>query len=115
MEKIVDLDRLNSGEVRLSVLATDLGTGEPVVFDTGAGDRIEAEHLMASCGFVPDFAPTEVGGRLLGDGAFAANAPVEFVLADRTGDEDLKLFVIDPLAGGGAVPRWTAAGLRRRR
>ena len=53
---------------------------------------------MASCGFLPDFAPSEIGGRLLGDGAFTANAPVEFVLADRTGDEDLILFVIDLFA-----------------
>ena len=70
IEQIVDFDRLNGGDIRLSVLTTDLATGEPVVFDTGAGDRIEAEHLMASCGFLPDFAPREVGGRLLGDGAF---------------------------------------------
>jgi NTE family protein len=113
--RFVDFDRLNGGDIRISVLATDLGTREPVVFDTGAGDRIEAEHLMASCGFLPDFAPREVGGRLLGDGAFIANAPVELVLADRSGDDDLILFVIDLFARDTGRPAslTDAAELRR--
>jgi NTE family protein len=115
IEQIVDFDRLNGSDIRLSVLTTDLATGEPVVFDTGVGDRIGPEHLMASCGFLPDFAPSEIGGRLLGDGAFTANAPVEFVLADRTGDEDLILFVIDLFARDTGRPAslTDAAELRR--
>jgi NTE family protein len=96
--RYVDFDRLNGGDIRLSVLATDLETGEPVIFDTDAGDRIGVDHLLASCGFLPDFAPRRIDDRLLGDGAFAANAPVELVLAECAGDEDLILFVIDLFA-----------------
>ncbi len=115
IEQIVDFDRLNGSDIRLSVLTTDLATGEPVVFDTGVGDRIGPEHLMASCGFLPDFAPSELGGRLLGDGAFTANAPVELVLADRTGDDDLILFVLDLFtrATGHPASLTDAAELRR--
>lgn len=98
LERRVDFERLNSGEMRVSVIATDLDTGEAVVFDTQAGDVIGPEHLLASCGFLPDFDPTEIDGRLLGDGALVANAPVELVLANQAGDEDLICFVIDPFA-----------------
>ena len=101
----VDFDRLNGGAVRLTVLATDLADGSPVVFDTAKGDRIGPEHLAASCGFVPDFAPTAIGGRLLGDGAFAANAPVELVLAEPWGDRDLLCLLLDVFAPEAGPPR----------
>jgi hypothetical protein len=28
-----------------------------VLFDTGKGDRIGLDHILASCGFLPEFAP----------------------------------------------------------
>jgi len=105
LERELDLDRLNVGPVRFSVISTDVVTGEPVVFDTGRGDRIGPEHLIASCGFLPEFPPVEIGGRLLGDGGLAANAPIEAVLDDdaRPGD-DLLCFVIDLFASAGRRP-----------
>ena len=61
-----------------------LNVGQPtVIFDTANGERIELDHLMATCGFLPEFAPVEIGGRLLGDGGFSANAPIEPVLLDE--------------------------------
>jgi NTE family protein len=55
LETLVDFERLNSGEARVSVVTTDVQTGQEVVFDTAAGDRIGPDHLLASCGFLPDF------------------------------------------------------------
>ena len=43
-------------------------TGDLVLFDTANGNQIGMDHLLASCGFLPEFAPLEIGGRLLGDG-----------------------------------------------
>lgn len=115
LEQLVDFGRLNSGETRMSVIATDLETGEAVVFDNHAGDVIRPEHILASCGFLPDFEPTEINGRLLGDGALVANAPVELVLAGLTGDEEMTCFVLDLFARdiGRPASMERAAELRR--
>jgi NTE family protein len=90
--------------VRLSIATTDARTGELVVFDTAAGERITADHLLASCGFFPDFPPTEIAGRMLADGGFAANAPVEAVLGGDDG-ADLTCFVVDLFSPKGERPR----------
>src|SRR4051794_8904408 len=77
LEGLLDVDRLNGGEIRFTLGATDLESGELVLFDTHRGDRIGIDHLLASCGYLPEFAPVEIGGRLLADGGLAANAPIE--------------------------------------
>ena len=100
----IDFDRLNGGEIRLSVFTTDVETGQEVVFDTHKGDRIGPDHLLASCGFLPDFAPVEIDGRLLGDGGLAANAPFESVLLDESESSDLLCFVIDLFSAAGQRP-----------
>jgi NTE family protein len=114
LRQYVDFDRLNGGDVRLSVSATDLASGDWVTFDTGRGDRIGEDQILASCGFLPDFEPTEVDGRLLGDGALAANAPVEAVLEHAGGDEDLTVFVIDLFARDVGPPRGLVDALELR-
>ena len=103
-DEFVDFDRLNSGEVRVSIATTDAVTGELVMFDTARGDRIGPDHLLASCSFFPDFAPTMVEGRALGDGGFSANAPMDAVLGeDETGD--LVCFIVDLFSPRGVRPR----------
>ncbi len=47
LEKLVDFDRLNSGEVRVSVGAVNVRTGNLIYFDT-AERRLEPKHFMAS-------------------------------------------------------------------
>src|SRR3954471_14257941 len=42
---LIDFGRLNSGEVRVCVAATDIVTGEPVIFDS-RDTKIELDHLM---------------------------------------------------------------------
>jgi NTE family protein len=111
LEKLVDFDRLNSGAVRVSVATTDIETGELVVFDTGAGARIGVQHLLASCGFLPEFAPVEIEGRLLGDGGLYANAPVEIVLDGWT---EGPVIVLDLFAREGSRPTSLEAALERK-
>jgi NTE family protein len=108
---LVDFDRLNNNSVRVSVAATDVETGELVVFDTGAGTRIGMEHLLASCGFLPEFAPVQIDGRLLGDGGLYANAPVEIVLNTWTQGP---IFVVDLFASEGTRPASLEAALERK-
>jgi NTE family protein len=113
LARLVDFDRLAHSEIRVSMLATDIETGEPVVFDTRAGDRLGVDHVLASCGFIPDFPPVEIGGRLLGDGAFYANAPVDIVLRAPRRTERVVL-VIDLFPRAGARPVSVETALARR-
>lgn len=104
--RFVDFERLNEGGIRFCCAATDIATGESVVFDTARGDHITADHLLASGSLLPAFDPVEIDGRLLGDGGFSANAPLEPLLAsDRIGDPVDVCFLIDLFAPDGPVPQ----------
>lgn len=115
LRRLADFDRLNAGAVRLSVVATDIATGEAVVFDTAEGNGIGPEHLLASAGFLPEFEPVEIGGRLLGDGGLVANAPVEVVLGGGAPDSDCICFVIDLFARDAGRPCALEDAAARRR
>jgi NTE family protein len=115
IERLVDFERLNSGEVRVCVAATDLASGDPVLFDTADGVRITMDHLLASCGYLPEFAPVEIAGRLLGDGGLSINAPFEAVLLreDRS-DVERVCFVVDLFARDGERPTGLESALTRK-
>jgi NTE family protein len=68
----IDFDRLNDDDGRLALAATDVETGERVVFDTAAGTRIGPRHVVASCALLPVFAPVALEGRLLADAEVAS-------------------------------------------
>ena len=110
--ELIDFDRLNRGDVRLSLCTTDVVSGERVVFDTGRGTLIGPEHVLASCALLPLFAPVEVEGRLLGDGGLASNTPLDLVLDDPAADGSL-CFVIDLFAPEGSRPQTLGASLSR--
>lgn len=55
----------------LAIVATDLGTGDPVVFRQGN----LAEAIRASCAFPGLFEPIQIGTRCLADGGIAAPVP----------------------------------------
>ena len=112
LREFVDFGRLNGGEIRLSVVATDVASGERVVFDTAHGARIGPEHVVASGALLPFCAPVEVEGRLLGDGGLASNAPLDLVL-DEPAAGGLVCFVVELFARGGSLPRSLAASVSR--
>jgi NTE family protein len=112
LAKLIDFGRLNSGETRVCVAATDIETGDPVIFDSQE-QRIELDHLMASCGFLPEFAPLEIDGRLLGDGGLSLNAPFDPILQSETAG-GLLLYVVDLYARDGNRPDSFEAALERK-
>jgi NTE family protein len=109
---LVDFGRLNSGEPRISIAATDLESGDPVIFDSHH-TRLGIDHLLASCGFLPEFAPVEIGGRLLGDGGLSLNAPFDPIVEDLT-TGDLLLYVVDLYARDGERPLSLEAAVERK-
>ena len=59
--------------IPLAVLATDLGTGEPVVFSHGS----LVDAIRASCAFPGLFEPVRIGTRCLVDGGLVAPVPTQ--------------------------------------
>jgi NTE family protein len=79
---LLDLGRLNNGDIRLTIAATDARSGDPVFFDSSK-ERIEFDHLFASCGFLPEFAPVTIGTQMLVDGGLSWKAPFDPILNAR--------------------------------
>lgn len=113
LRKTIDFGRLNGGDIRFTVATTDIESGDVVLFDTGRGDRIEMDHLLASCGFLPEFAPVEIGSRLLGDGGLAVNAPFEPILDEAEGTSN-PVFILDLFARDGLRPTGLESALARK-
>ena len=113
LTKLVDFGRLNSGEMRTCVATTNIETGEPVIFDS-SHVQLEIDHLMASCGFLPEFAPVEIDGRLLGDGGLSLNAPFDPIL-EAESERNLLLYVVDLYARDGQRPASLEAAAERKR
>jgi NTE family protein len=112
LPEFIDFDRLNGGEVRLTITATDVETGERVIFDTSEGARIGPEHLAASSALLPLFTPVEVEGRLLADGGISTNAPIDVVL-DAPGSGPLQCLVVELFARSGRRPASLSAAVAR--
>ena len=104
--ELVDFDRINSGEVRLSVGAVNVLTGNFTYFDTA--DRIIGpEHVMASGGLPPAFAPVIIDGEPYWDGGIVSNTPLQHVL-DHHEHGDMTVFQVDLFSARGAIPRTMA-------
>ncbi len=102
LERLIDFDRINSGQVRLSIGATDVATGNMRYFDS-ARERIGPEHVMASGALPPAFPAIEIEGRHYWDGGLASNTPLEHVLAD-TPRRDSLVLQVDLWSARGPLP-----------
>jgi NTE family protein len=110
LKLLIDFGRLNGGDIRVTIAATDVETGDPNFFDTKDGP-IEMDHLLASCGFLPEFAPVEIGGRMWVDGGLSLNAPFDPILRS---DDPVRLFIVDLFARDGKRPRTLMAAAERK-
>jgi NTE family protein len=111
LERVVDFRRLNGAEPSVTVVATDMLTGEEVRFDTRQAP-IGPDHLLASCGFPPFFPPLEIDGRLLCDGGMAANLPIEAALEEEA-REDRLCIAVDLFCRQGERPRTVGQAVDR--
>ncbi|GJE12803.1 patatin-like phospholipase family protein [Methylobacterium longum] len=80
LNRLIDFERLNRGDTRLSIGCVDIETGEEVYFDT-ARETIRAEHILASTAILPAFPPVEVDGRVLCDAGYTNNLPLDPIFA----------------------------------
>jgi NTE family protein len=103
LERLVDFDRINSGEIRFSVGAVNVATGNFVYFDNRTHE-IRPEHIMASGALPPGFAAVEIEGEFYWDGGVVSNTPLQWVLegAER---QDTLAFQVDLWSARGDIPR----------
>jgi len=71
IERVFESRQFEELRIPLAVVATDLSTGEPVVFTQG--NLVDA--IRASCAFPGLFEPVEIGTRCLADGGLVAPVP----------------------------------------
>lgn len=113
LERLVDFDRINAGEVRLSVGATQVRTGNFRYFDS-AHEVIRAEHIMASGALPPAFPAIEIDGEKYWDGGLVSNTPLDHVLAD-TPRRDSLVLQVDLWSARGQLPRTLMDVLERQK
>ncbi|MGC9162496.1 MAG: DUF3734 domain-containing protein, partial [Thiomonas sp.] len=101
--RLVDFDRLNSGETRISVGAVNVRTGNQVVFDS-AQMRLGPEHIMASGALPPGFPAVEIDGEFYWDGGLVSNTPLSQVLGGHPSHDTL-VFQVDLWSAEGELPQ----------
>jgi NTE family protein len=100
--KFADFDRINDGEIRVSVGAVNVRTGNLVYFDN-TKMRLEPEHFMASGALPPGFPAVEIDGEYYWDGGLVSNTPVTEVLRDSD-HKDVLVFQVDLWSARGNAP-----------
>lgn len=103
LERLVDFERINSKETRLSLGAVNVQTGTLHYFDN-MNQEIGPEHVMASGALPPGFPPIEIDGQYYWDGGVVSNTPLEYVLEENLHD-DLTIFQVDLFNRHGPLPR----------
>jgi NTE family protein len=103
LERLVDFDRINSRQMRFSVGAVDVRSGNFAYFDSTT-HRIRAEHILASGSLPPGFAATEIDGEYYWDGGLISNTPLQWVLDSRP-RRDTLAFQVDLWSARGALPK----------
>jgi NTE family protein len=113
LERLVDFDRINAGEMRFSIGAVNIRTGNFVYFDSTT-HTIRPEHVIASGSLPPGFPPVEVDGELYWDGGLVSNTPLQWVVAGDT-HQDTLTFQIDLWSARGEVPSDISAVMVRQK
>jgi NTE family protein len=103
LERLVDFDLINSGAMRFSLGAVDVGSGNFVYFDS-TKQQIGPEHVMASGSLPPGFPATEIDGRFYWDGGLISNTPLQWVLESQPRCDTLA-FQVDLWSARGELPK----------
>ena len=103
LERLVDFDRINAAEMRFSVGAVNVTTGNFVYFDNSTHE-IRPEHIMASGALPPGFPAIEIDGEHYWDGGLVSNTPLQWVL-ESSERRDTLAFQVDLWSARGCVPR----------
>ncbi len=73
VERVFESKQFEDMKIPLAIVATDLASGDPVVFREGP----LVDAIRASCAFPGLFEPIQIGTRCLADGALVAPVPTQ--------------------------------------
>jgi NTE family protein len=111
LEKLADFDLINQKDVRLSLGAVNVRTGNSVYFDN-TKMQIRPEHVVASGALPPGFPPVEIDGEIYWDGGIVSNTPLWYVI-----DEDFQMnaliFQVDVFSAAAEAPQNLAQVMER--
>lgn len=102
LDELVDFERINGGDIRLSLGAVNARTGESVYFDSTT-HKITASHVMASGALPPGFPPVEIDGEYYFDGGIMSNTPLQYVAKDFR--VNALIVAVDLFSGLGKLPQ----------
>ncbi|WP_233863672.1 DUF3734 domain-containing protein [Paraburkholderia adhaesiva] len=102
LARLCDFDRINSKEIRVSVGAVNVSTGNFVYFDNTT-TKLRPEHFIASGALPPGFAAVEIDGEYYWDGGLMSNTPLYEVI-QTTPRRDTLAFQVDLWSARGPVP-----------
>ena len=103
LERLVDFDLINKRQIRFSVGAVDVCSGNFRYFDSDECE-IRVEHVIASGSLPPGFAATEVDGKFYWDGGLISNTPLQWVLESQP-RKDTLAFQVDLWSSRGELPK----------
>ena len=103
LEKLVDFDLINSGEVRLAVGAVNVANANFAYFDNEETE-IAPEHIMASGALPPALPMVRIGKNFYWDGGLVSNTPLKHLL-DHCGNQNMLVFQVDLFSARGEIPR----------
>lgn len=102
LEHLVDFELINRRDMRFSVGAVNVRSGNSIYFDN-LRTRIGSQHVMASGALPPAFAPVEIDAEHYWDGGIVSNTPLWYVLDDCTGVNVL-IVQVDLFSARGEMP-----------
>lgn len=111
LNELVDFERINRGETRLTVACANVETSEEVYFDS-ARQEIRPEHILASTAILPAFPPVEIDGRVLCDAGYINNLPLDPLFATEP-EQDLLCLSLELFSLRAPRPRSLDAVLER--
>jgi NTE family protein len=114
LERLVDFDRINRREMRLSVGAVNVRSGNSIYFDNTA-QTIGVEHIMASGALPPGFAPVHIDGEDYWDGGILSNTPLQYVLDAYPRTRRLVVLQVDLFGARGPLPRTLSEVVERQK
>lgn len=103
LNDLVDFSLINDQEVRFSVGAVNVLTGNFVYFDNKT-EEIAPEHVMASGALPPALPMVKIGTDHFWDGGIVSNTPLQHLL-DQDDRLNTLVFQVDLFSARGVLPR----------
>ncbi|WP_028456362.1 patatin-like phospholipase family protein [Chitinilyticum litopenaei] len=105
LHELVDFDKLNASETIVQLSAVQIESGEIVTFTNRNGQRITADHVIASLSIPPMFPAVEIDGKHYWDGGLFDNAPLGAMINGLPADSDARFIIVNLFPLKGQVPQ----------